>query len=268
MTEKSEHERLVQDMWRRFMISGREIKEFRRRHLFGVLPSNPRCRFCNAPFEGVGGTLMKLFYDKRRSRLNPRLCNSCENFADQYQGGVEIEMSLLFADVRGSTTLAEGMSPSEFGALIDRFYKAVSNVLIKSDALIDKLIGDQAAGIYVPGFAGGQHALRAVEASQEILRVTGHSDPDGPWIPLGAAVHTGVAFLGSVGSQDGTTDITVLGDAPNTAARLSSNAGQGEVLISETTCTAAGLNTEQVERRELELKGKSEPVAVYVSTER
>ena len=266
MTEKSEHEQMVEDMWRRFMTV--QTKEARFRHLFGILPSSPRCKFCNAPFRGIGGTVMRMVSNRRPSRLNPRLCNACESFAERHQGGVEIEMSLLFADVRGSTTLAEGMSPSEFGSLINRFYNAVSNVLIKSDALIDKLIGDQAAGIYVPGFAGGQHAMRAVEASREILRVTGHSDPDGPWIPLGAAVHTGVAFIGSVGSPDGTTDFTVLGDAPNTAARLSSSASQGEVLISEATCSAAGLDTERMERRVLELKGKSEPVTVYVSADR
>ena len=75
------------------------------------------------------------------------------------------------------------------------------------------------------------------------------------------------AFLGSVGSQDGTTDITVLGDAPNTAARLSSDARKGEVLVSDATCTAAGLDTDKMERRVLDLKGKSEPVTVYVSTE-
>ena len=207
---------------------------------------------------------MRLLYDKRPSKLNPRLCSSCENFASQYQGGAEVEMSLLFADVRGSTSLAEGMSPVDFSRLINRFYTAVSNVLIRTDALIDKLIGDQAAGMYVPGFAGDQHAWRAVEAAQEVLRVTGHNGPGGAWIPLGVGVHTGVAFLGSVGSKDGTTDITVLGDAPNTAARLSSSAGPGEILVSEATSAAAGFNVDRMEKRLLELKGKREPVAVYV----
>ena len=267
MANDTDNQQLIEDTWRMFMTKGSETKEFRRRHLLGVLPSNPRCRFCYAPFSGVGGTLMRLFYDKRPSRMNPQLCNACEIFAEQHQGGIEVEMTLLFADVRGSTTLAEGMSPAEFGTLINRFYNAVSKVLIKSDALIDKLIGDQAAGIYVPGFAGDEHSLRAVEAAQETLRVTGHGDPDGPWIPLGVGVHTGIAFLGSVGSQDGTTDITVLGDAPNTAARLSSDARKGEVLVSDATCTAAGLDTDKMERRVLDLKGKSEPVTVYVSTE-
>ena len=265
--EMSKHQQMVESTWRRFLISGKETKEFRRRHLFGMLPSNPRCKFCNAPFHGVGGVVMRLVYDKRRSKMNPRLCSTCENFAAHYQGGVEIEMSLLFADVRGSTTLAEGMSPVEFSRLINRFYNAVTDVLIKTDALIDKLIGDQAAGIYVPGFAGEDHARRAVDAAREVLRVTGHNNSDGPWIPLGVGVHTGVAFLGAVGSKDGTTDITVLGDVPNTAARLSSEAAPGEILVSGAASMAAGLGPGTAENRTLQLKGKNEPVEVSVLTD-
>ena len=264
MSKHKERDKMVEDTWRMFLTEGQTTKEFRYRHIFALLPSNPRCRFCNAPFRGLGGALMKLVYDKRRSKLNPVICSACENFATQYQGGAEIELSLLFADVRGSTTMAENMTIAEFSQLINRFYKAVTKVLIRTDALIDKLIGDQAAGMYVPGFAGSEHAERAVEAAKEILRVTGHSDPKGPWIPLGVGVHTGSAFVGSVGSQEGTTDITVLGDAPNTAARLSSSAAPGEILVSEATSAAAGLDVSGSEKRNLDLKGKSEPFAAYV----
>ena len=192
--------------------------------------------------------------------------NACDNFAVQHQGGAEVELSLLFADVRGSTTIAEGMGPGEFSQLINRFYNAVTEVLMRTDALIDKIIGDQVAGMYVPGFAGADHASRAVKAAREVLKVTGHQDPNGPWIPLGAAVHTGVAFVGSVGSAKGTSDITVLGDTANTAARLSSNALQGEILVSEAAWTAARLASDGVEQRTLELKGKTEPISVFVLT--
>ena len=268
MTQESEHKKMVEDMWRTFLTIGDEPNQLQyRRHLFRRVPSSPRCQSCNAPFRGIGGALMKVILDKRPSRLNPRVCNICDNFASQYQGGAEIQLTLLFADVRGSTSLAEGMSTADFSKLINRFYNAVSKVLIRTDALIDKLIGDQVTGIYVPGFAGEMHSLRAVTAAQEILRVTGHNDPDGPWIPLGAGVHTGVAFIGSVGSQDGTTDITVLGDVANTAARLPSSARQGEILISEAACTAAELDTGTMENRVLELKGKSKLVPVCVLTD-
>ena len=151
--------------------------------------------------------------------------------------------------------------------MINRFYKTATEVLVHSDALIDKIIGDQYAGIYVPGFAGPEHARRALEAAQEILRATGHNYPEGPWIPLGAGVHTGTAFFGSIGSDEGTFDITVLGDAANTAARLASSAGQGEILISGAANTAAGVNLGHLEQRNLELKGKSRPVLVHVLNE-
>jgi adenylate cyclase len=78
-------------------------------------------------------------------------------------------------------------------------------------------------------------------------------------------VHTGIAFVGSVGSQSGTSDITVLGDTANTAARLSTNAGIGEIFISESAFLHAGLTDADIsEQRELELKGKSNKVIVNV----
>ncbi len=203
-------------------------------------------------------------YGKRPSNLNPQLCNVCEVFASKYQGGAEIELSLLFADIRGSTTLAENMSPKEFHNLINRFYTTATHVLVQSDALIDKIMGDQVAGMYVPGFAGPDHAKRAVSAAKEIMGATGHGSPDGPWIRLGAGVHTGTAFVGAVGSDEGTTDITVLGDAANTAARLSTEAGVGQILISESAFESARIDTSELEKRLLNLKGKSEAVSVYI----
>jgi adenylate cyclase len=196
--------------------------------------------------------------------LNPQLCNICDVFAKEHQGGAEIELSLLFADVRGSTQLSESMSPLEFSRLINRFYNTATNVMVNSDALIDKIIGDQAAGMYVPGFAGEAHAMRAIEAARQILLETGHNDPGGPWIPLGVGVHTGIAFVGSVGSKDGTSDITVLGEAPNIAARLASSAGKGEILVSAAACEASKLDMNTLESRSLELKGISRPVEAFV----
>jgi adenylate cyclase len=254
----------VEARWRSFLEKGEISHERRMRAIFRWLPKNPRCKNCYAPFEGIGAFLVRTVYGKRPSKLNPRLCNVCEDFADKFQGGAEIELSLLFADIRGSTTIAEKMSTTDFSRLIDRFYRAATDVMIRSDALIDKLIGDEVTGLYVPGYSGPEHARRAIEAALEILRVTGQSDPNGPWIPVGAGVHTGTAYVGAVGSPGGVVDITALGDAPNTAARLASLAGPGEVLVSEEAMAAAGLDGEAYEQRSLELKGRSEPVSVRV----
>ena len=264
MIEKTEQDAMVEEVWRTYLTTGEHKIERRYRQIFRLLPGDPRCNGCYAPFQGAGSAVVKAIYGRRPSSLNPQLCNICDEFAQKYQGGAEIELSLLFVDVRGSTTLAEGMNPTEYSKLINRFYTTASQVMIKSDALIDKIIGDQAAGIYVPGFAGKQHAHRAIEAAQEILRETGYGSSDEPWISLGAGVHTGIAFVGSVGTEQGTSDITVLGDTPNTAARLSTSARRGEILISESAYKASGLEPNGLENRLLELKGKSEPVNVWV----
>src|SRR5512143_3938839 len=99
MTEQSEHDAQVEHIWRTFLTTGINEKEYRQRHFFGLLPGSPRCRICNAPVHGAGGIFVRRFYGKRPSNWNPHLCTACEQFAREYQGGVEIELSLLFADV-------------------------------------------------------------------------------------------------------------------------------------------------------------------------
>jgi adenylate cyclase len=264
MTTQEEHEAETTHAWHMFLTTGINAREQRQRHFFGLLPGVSRCKLCNAPFDSAGGLVARNFYGKHPSNWSPHLCTACEKFAREYQGGAEIELSLLFADVRGSTTIAERMTPLEFSKLINRFYVTSTRVMVETDALIEKITGDQVTGMYVPGLAGTEHAHRAVKAAQEILRVTGHGRPEGPWIPLGVGIHTGVAFVGTVGSEKGTFDMTVLGDAANTAARLASSASQGEILISDAAYTAAKQDYGPLEERELELKGKSERVLVHV----
>jgi adenylate cyclase len=264
MSEKPSQDIVVEEYWRTYLVEGENESERRLRQLFKYLPGTPRCKNCYAPFQGPGSIVSRSFFGKEPSKLNPQLCNVCEKLARQHQGGAEIELSLLFADVRGSTTIAESMNPTEYSQLINRFYSTSTEVMVHTDALIDKIIGDQVAGMYVPGIAGQEHPRRAIEAAQEILEKTGHKSAEGPWIQLGVGVHTGTAFVGSLGSEQGTTDITVLGDAANIAARLSTNAGVGEILVSDAAYSSAGLDLGKLEKRELELKGKIEPFPVWV----
>lgn len=235
------------------------------RRLFKKLPSDPRCLVCNAPFHGPGSVFVSMLgFRSGRSSLNPTLCNRCEIMVKQYQVGAEVPLTLLFADVRGSTALAERVGASEFHRLINRFYTTSTEILIQTHALIEKMIGDEVAGMYVPGIAGPEHARVGVEAAQALLKATGHSDPGGPWIRVGVGVHTGVAYVGTVGSSERVSDITVLGDVANITARLASNAGAGEILVSEETCREIGYELVNCEERLLELKGRSQPVAARV----
>jgi adenylate cyclase len=200
---------------------------------------------------------------RRPSTMNPRYCSVCEEFVRTHPGGVELEITMLFGDIRGSTALAQRLGTAAFARLVDRFYIAATGVLVDRDALIDRLLGDEVVAHFVPGYAGAQHARVAVRAARGLLRATGHGGPGGPWVPVGIGVHTGPVFIGAVG-REGKTDITVLGDNANVAARLASLAGPGEILVSEATSTAAGLDEQGLETRRLELKGRSEPVDVRV----
>ena len=200
---------------------------------------------------------------REQSKYNPRFCQPCATFNDP--GGAEVVLTMLFADVRGSTNLAEQMSAVDFSRLMNRFYTVASHVLIRTDALVDRLMGDEVIGLYIPGFAGKEHPQRAIKAAQELLELTGHRAQEGPWLPVGVGVHTGAAFVGVVGgSGDNPSDFTALGDNVNITARLASEAGPGEILISNAAYEAAGLDLGDPERRELELKGKSGKTEVRV----
>jgi adenylate cyclase len=170
---------------------------------------------------------------------------------------------MLFADIRGSTSLAEDMQPAEFRRLINRFYLSATDVLCESNALIDKLAGDQVSAYFVPGLVGQDHASQALQAARDLLLATGHDEPGGPWIPVGIGVHTGVAFIGSVGARGGLVDVTALGDAVNITARMASLAGPGQILASEETLSAAEIDPTGRESRSIALKGRSQPVNIY-----
>jgi adenylate cyclase len=252
------------EMWRVILTQGDPMKRQGRR-LFGRLPSNPRCVSCHVPFGGVGGAVMRAVGRGRQSAKNPRYCTVCDVFMARFPGGAEIELTMLFVDVRGSTTLAEQMSATEFSRLMNRFYEAAIHVLVHADAFVDRLVGDEVTALFIPGYAGPEHARRAVEAGMGLLRATGYGTPGGPWVPIGVGIHTGMAYVGAIaGASKTSADFTALGDSVNITARLAASAGAGEVLVSEAACRAAGIACEEFEPRALELKGKSEPVNVRV----
>lgn len=272
MSKLPEQDPRIEEIWRTYMTTGKapdyvpqpwyqapSLKRFVRQ-----VPEDPRCHYCHYPFEGVGGKLAKAVLGIERSRLNPHMCNICERFAEDYQGGTEMEMTLLFADVRGSTALAEKMSALEFSQLIDRFYRETTHAIFHAGGMVEKLVGDEVTAFFVPAFSGPNHARTAVEVGKAILQATGHGDQEGPWIPVGVGVHTGLAYVGTVGERGSNLDIVVLGDNVNVAARLAGVAGAGELVMSEATRAAAALDSTGMAHRWFDLKGKEEAVEGWV----
>ena len=244
--------------WQAMLEGGGQAFASGRRFLRHI-PSSPRCKLCAAPFAGVGGPVMRMI-DRGPWDKNPSICGFCFKELERGRGGAEIVLTLLFADIRGSTALGESMGAASFHALLDRFYHEMTKLLVAHDAVVDKFVGDEVVALFIPVLAT-DHASRAVHAAQEMLRVTGLGEPAGPWAPLGIGIHTGPAWVGTVG--DTVTDFTAIGDTVNVTARLASAAGAGEILISDDASAAAGLQP-GLETRHLTLRGRQQPLDVHV----
>ena len=245
------------------VFSGKHPELRRGRNLFRMISptATRRCNLCYAAFDGFAAPVMRAI-GRGPWRRNPQLCELCETVLQEHRGGAEMDIAVLYADVRGSTQIAARMTPTKFGALMQRFFEAATKVLTASNAIIDKMVGDEVIGIYPPALTGSDYRQRAVAAGLELLRATGHGDPGGPWLPIGVGVHAGIAFLGSIGVAGGAYEFAALGDTMNFGARLVAAAKTGELVMSETVWKDAAVSTEP---RSLELKGYPEPVQAHVA---
>jgi adenylate cyclase len=217
------------------------------------LPSEPRCRLCRAPYGGIGGRVMRRF-GYGPSRKNPTLCATC--FEKAPLGGVEMEIGVFFADVRGFTSMAETMDPTGVADLLNRFYESASAILGRS-AIIDKLVGDEVMALYIPQLFGAEaSADDMLRDARELLEAV-------PWLRLGVGLDIGGAYVGNVGSGE-VKDFTALGDVVNTASRLQSSAEAGQVVMSERLFDRLSERPPDALRRTLELKGKQEPEPVWL----
>jgi adenylate cyclase len=169
---------------------------------------------------------------------------------------------VLFADVRGYTKLTEGIPPAEVPALMNRYYETASAALLGEDGLLGQIEGDNVMALFVPGLAGKGYKRSAVRGGLSLLRAVGFGSDEGPWLTIGAGIATGEQFIGNVGGG-GYKDFTALGDVTNTAARLTAQAGPGELLVDADTYAVVAREHPSADRRELHLKGKARPVVAY-----
>ena len=246
--------------WRKLLTGEDTLGSLSR--LFRSLPRAPRCKLCHAPFEGPYAPFLRMV-GYRRWALNQQLCTFCVAGIAKQKGGAEVPVSLLFSDVRGSTTLAEQMSPTDFSDSMNRFFKSVFAAVDSESGVIDHMVGDGVMAMWIPGFVGPSHPARAIAAGRKLASALANAPDLGESFPAGVGVHTGVAYVGVVG-EPGSLDFTVLGDTPNTVARLGSAAGGGELVMSYEIALAAGIGTDGLQRTTLDLKGKADPFPAWI----
>jgi adenylate cyclase len=229
------------------------------RRLFSLVPGPLRCKFCNAPFRGpYAGPFGLVGYTP--SRKNPNICERCIERAPE--GGALVPVSVLFADVRGYTSIAEQLSSVETAALLHRFYRAASSALLAHDAILGQIAGDEVMAIFVPGLAGSGFPRQAVHAAGTLLRGIGYGTTAGSWLEVGVGICTGEEYVGNVGGG-GFKDFTAIGDVTNTAARLQASAAGGEILMCADTYEAVSGAYPLAEPQLLQLKGKRSTVPSF-----
>lgn len=248
-----------QNEWHTILTEGHQSMVLARR-FWRHVPSAPRCKVCSSPFGGVGGRFFGMI-GWAPSRKNPNVCGRC---CDQMPvGGAEVDVAVLFADVRGSTGLGERIGASEYAALLNRFYATATDVILRHDGLIDKLIGDEAMALFIPGVAGPDYRRKALDAAIELLGAVGYGADDDAWLPVGVGLNAGSAYVGNVGSA--VVDFTALGDAVNVAARLQSNAQAGQLLVAEDLLDDLGELLPDAERFAIQAKGREETVSALLA---
>jgi adenylate cyclase len=239
--------------WHALLVDGYEPLQKAQR-IFRHLPSEPRCKLCRNPFGGLGGRVFALM-GRRPSRKNPNLCQYC--FDHLPSGGIEVDVGVVFADVRGATGLGERSTATDFARQLNRFYAVATDVLIEHDAIVDKLIGDQVMGLFLPGMGPDYRRRTAIAAVDIAARVRE--------IPVGVGASAGTAFVGNVGS--GTViDFTALGDAVNVGARLQAHAAPGEVVLTADLYSLVAEEHPGARTEVVEVRGRDVPVPIAVVT--
>jgi adenylate cyclase len=228
------------------------------RRVFALIPGRPRCKFCNAPYGGPLALPFRLL-GYRPSQKTPHVCARCLEWAPE--GGAIVPLSVLFAHVRGYTSLTESPAREAVSTLLNRFYDVASRVLLKHEAVLGQIAGDQVMGLFVPGLSGRDYPRKAVAAAAALLDELGYRTSGGPWLDIGIGISTGAEFCGNVGGG-GFKDFTAVGEVTNTATRLTARAVSGEAIVDAATravATEFSFNTGDV----VAVDGRLAPLQTY-----
>ncbi len=182
-------------------------------------------------------------------------------------GGANQTITVLFADIRGFTTLSENEKPEKIVGLLNLYFSAMTEIIFEHGGTLDKYIGDELMALFGAPTTTPQDAQNAVKVAAAMqkrlltlnkeLVVLGFSE-----IAVGIGLHTGEATIGYIGSEQ-RSEYTAIGDTVNLASRLQSNALGGQILVSEATAKAAGDLLPMTKREPLIVKNRLQPVELF-----
>jgi adenylate cyclase len=199
--------------------------------------------------------------------LSPEVVEMVVANPDIRLGGVNQEVTVMFADIRGFTAMSEKMEPGHVVEILNEYFTRVTDVIFDNGGTLDKYMGDAVMAVFGAPISKGNDAANAVNSAVQIQRLLIELNRDAavrkwPELRVGIGINTGNAIAGNIGSPR-RLDYTVVGDAVNTAQRLMTNAAGGQVLISESTANRLGKSFDLERLPELKVKGRNEAVPVF-----
>lgn len=182
-------------------------------------------------------------------------------------GGENRHVAVLFVDIRGFTVMSEGLAPETVVEILNEYLSLTTNAIFKNRGTLDKFIGDATMAVFNAPFDLDDYVFRAVCAALDIANGSDELEKKlterfGKSISFGIGVHCGNAVVGNIGCEH-RMDYTAIGDTVNTAARLESNAGRGQILISQEVYDVVKDRVNVTDIGVIPLKGKSQEVYVY-----
>jgi adenylate cyclase len=182
-------------------------------------------------------------------------------------GGDKREVTVLFSDIRGFTALSEKMPPAEMATWLTEYFTEMVDCVFRNDGTLDKFIGDAVMAQWGAPIGTPEDPDKAMTAAIEMMDELGKLNAkwisEGrPALQIGIGINHGEAFAGNIGSEK-RLEYTVIGDTVNTASRLCSAAGPGEILISDEMRKVVSKIPKLSEMPPMELKNKSQPVKVF-----
>jgi adenylate cyclase len=183
--------------------------------------------------------------------------------------GERREVSILFSDLRGFTTLSERMAPDQMAARLTEYFDAMTAAIFDHRGMVNDFIGDAIMAVFGAPLDDPDHARHAVESALSMQRALGglnrRWEAEGlPPLRMGLGVHTGEVFAGNVG-RAGKVKYAVVGDTVNLASRVEGlNKELGTImLVTESAYRKAAMNVRMTDRGLVQVKGRQEPVRIY-----
>jgi len=180
-------------------------------------------------------------------------------------GGKKVDVTALFADVRGFTAFSEKHTPEDLVAVLNRYLAACAEAVLDQEGTVDKFLGDAVMAWYNAPLPQPDHTLRAVKTALAIGEAVAklHEElPPEAHLNFGIGIHYGDAVLGWIGSEK-RLEFTAIGDSINTAKRIQENSTKNQVLISRVAYERVKDDVEAKAVAPLAAKGKAQPIEVF-----